>query len=202
MESFSQIVYKCDKIEEYKKILNQYDDTVIKVANEKKKYIVFIELDNFYRFELPQIIKNRGYLVLDELSKIMQYKLIRGKMRPLQKKIDSNDPNIVKSCSKKAIEFLNDGKWIEGIKVLTEELDGVGIATASYIAALVRPDLCPIMSDPIIELFSNKLLYSITVYKKIQKELLAKITDLNIKNKDFSWNMLNIEMVFWIISRK
>jgi len=133
----------------------------------------------------------------------MQYKLIRGKMRPLQKRIDNNDPNIVKSCTKKAIKLLDDGKWIDGLKVMIDELDGVGIATASYIAALVRPDLCPVMSDEIIQLCSNdKIVYSFAVYKKIQKKLFVKITNLNLKNSVFSWNMLNTEIVFWVIGNR
>jgi hypothetical protein len=200
MNSFAQIVYNCDDPNEYKKILNEYDNVIKKVAISKKKYPLFIELDHFYRFELPKSIKQKRYLELGELSKIMQYKLIRGKMRPLQKRIDNNDPNIVKSCTKKAIKLLDDGKWLNGLKIMIDELDGVGIATASYIAALVRPDLCPIMSDEIIQLFSNdKRGYTLGVYKNIQKNLLVKVTNLNSKNLDFSWNMLNAEMVFWLI---
>ena len=203
MSSFAQIVYNCEDPNEYTKILNEYDNIIKKVAISKKKYPLFIELDHFYRFELPKNIKQKGYLELDELSKIMQYKLIRGKMRPLQKRIDNNDPNIVKSCTKKAIKLLDDGKWIDGLKVMIDELDGVGIATASYIAALVRPDLCPIMSDEIIQLFSNdKIVYSLAVYKKIQKKLFVKITNLNLKNSVFSWNMLNTEIVFWVIGNR
>lgn len=200
MNPFAQIVYNCDNQNEYKKILKEYDNVIKKVAISKKKYPLFIELDHFYRFELPKSIKQKGYLELDELSKIMQYKLIRGKMRPLQKRIDNNNPNIVKSCTKKDVMLLDDGKWIDSLNVLIDELDGVGIATASYIAALVRPDLCPIMSDEIIQLFSNdKIVYSLAVYKKIQKNLFVKITNLNLKNLGVLWNMLNTEMVFWIV---
>jgi hypothetical protein len=201
-------LYESNEIKEYKKILNYYDGKIEKVAIKKKKNPLFIELDKFYRFKLRESIQNKGYITLDQLSKIMQYKLLRGPMRPpLQKMIDSNDPENVKLVTKKAIDLLNDGSWLEGLKVLIDGLKGVGISTSSYIGALVRPDLCFIMSDEIISLFSyGKHSYTVPMYKKIQKELVDKVTILNSiennynsqKNNDYIWTLVDIENIFWI----
>lgn len=195
-------LYESNDINKYNKILNCYSEIIEKVATKKKKNPLFIELDKFYRFELPESIKNKGYLTLGQLSKIMQYKLLRGKMRPsLQKFIDNNDPETVKLITKKGIALLKEGLWLEGLKVLIDGLKGVGIATSSYIGALVRPDLCFIMSDEIILLFSyGKHSYTVPMYKKIQKELVNKSELLNSSNNEYKWTLVDIENIFWIAS--
>ena len=141
-------------------------------------------------------------ITLDQLSKIMQYKLLRGPMRPsLQKFIDNNDPEIVKLITKKGITLLQEGLWLEGLKVLIDGLKGVGIATSSYIGALVRPDLCFIMSDEIISLFPDrKHSYTVPMYKKIQKELIDRVEILNSINNEYKWTLVDIENIFWIAS--
>ena len=203
---YSQIeikkLYESNDINTYNKIIKCYSEIIEKVAIKKKKNPLFIELDKFYRFELPESIQNKGYITLDQLSKIMQYKLLRGPMRPsLQKMIDGNNQENVKLVTKKAIHLLNDGSWLEGLKVLIDGLKGVGIATSSYIGALVRPDLCFIMSDEIISLFSyGKHSYTIPMYKKIQQELVNKVELLNSVNNEYKWTLVDIENIFWIAS--
>jgi hypothetical protein len=211
---YSQIeikkLYESNDIIKYNKILNCYSEIIEKIAIKKKKNPLFVELDKFYRLELPESIQNKGYITLDQLSKIMQYKLLRGPMRPsLQKMIDGNDPENVKLITKKGLTLLEEGLWLEGLKVLIDGLKGVGIATSSYIGALVRPDLCFIMSDEIISLFSyGKHSYTVPMYKKIQKELVNKVTILNSidnncnrqKNNDYIWTLVDIEKVFWTAS--
>ena len=196
-------LYESNNVKKYNKILSNYDKTIEKVSiKNKTNPLLFIELDKFYRFELPKNIKNKNYLTLKELSKIMQYKLLRGTFRPrLQKIVDNNDPKLVKIITKKSIKLLYEGLWLEGLKIMIDNLDGIGIATASYIGALVRPDLCSIMSDEIISLFSDgKKLYTIPNYVKIQKALSNKITILNQKNNKHNWTLVDIENIFWIIS--
>jgi hypothetical protein len=201
---YSQIeirkLYESNDINTYNKIINCYSEIIEKVAIKKKKNPLFIELDKFYRFELPESIQNKGYITLDQLSKIMQYKLLRGPMRPLlQKFIDDNDPENVKLITKKGITLLQEGMWLEGLKVFIDGLKGVGIATSSYIGALVRPDLCFIMSDEIISLFSyGKHSYTVPMYKKIQKELVSKVKLLNSVNNEYKWTLVDIENIFWI----
>lgn len=132
---------------EFEILLNKYDFILEQYATKKKKNPELIKLDYFYNKILPKSIDKKGYITLNELSSIMRYKLIRGKMRPLQKLVDSNDEKIVISTSIEAIKLFKENNWEGGLKILENNLKGVGIATASYIGSLIRPDLCPIMSD-------------------------------------------------------
>jgi hypothetical protein len=182
--------------EEYSDLLSNYNLVLQNIAIKKNKMPILIELDHYYRFELGENIKNRGYLLHDELSSIMKYKLMRGKMRPLQKRIDSNDPNIIKTCTKKAIILLLNDSWENAIKILVDELSGVGIATASYICALIRPDLCPIMTDEVIKYFTEKWngsKYTMKIYKKIQYDL------TEIKNRfKKKWTLEDLGKAIWV----
>ena len=208
-------LFNSEDPKDYQKILEKYDgknETKIGNILEKSKSTLFSELEHFYKNELPGVfrklqsppeimrklpisgesIQKKSYMTLDELSKLMKYKLIRGKFRPsLQKKIDGNNPEIVISSTKDAIKLLHDGNWQAGLKVLIDNLDGVGIATASYIGAIVRPDLCPIMSDEVIQLICGKLDYTMKCYKSIQNVLVEKAAKLNShhssKKDDIYW---------------
>jgi hypothetical protein len=126
----------------------------------------------------------------------MKYKLMRGKMRPLQKRIDSNDPDIIKMCTKKAITLLLNDSWEEAIHILIDGLSGVGVATASYICAFIRPDICPIMSDEVIQYFIEKwngTKYTIKIYKKIQHDL------IEIKNGfKKKWTVEDLGKAIWV----
>jgi hypothetical protein len=79
---------------EFEILLNKYDIVLEKIATKKKKNPELIKLDYFYNNILPKSIHEKGYITLNELSSIMRYKLIRGKMRPLQKLVNSNDEKI------------------------------------------------------------------------------------------------------------
>ena len=55
--------------------------------------------DAFLHGEVVRNMKARGYLSHDELSRVMRWKLARGKMRPLQKAVESNSPDAVEAAS-------------------------------------------------------------------------------------------------------
>lgn len=118
-----------------------------------------------------------------------------GKMRPLlQQKVDSNNEKLVIEITKEAFELFNNNNLIDGLKKLIDNLDGVGIATASYIGALMRPDLCPIMYDEVIQEITNtKIKYDFKTYIKIQKKIIEIID--NINNLKFFKNPITAEEV-------
>ena len=159
-------------------LLHKYDE-IIKLISEKKKKPELIALNNYYYNDLSKNFNKKKYLTLEELSNIMRYKLMLGKMRPLQKKVDDNDPNTVINTTKEAFLLLKTGNLIEGLKKLIDNLDGIGIATASYIGALVRPDICPIMYDEVImELTGPKIKYDLKTYIKIQEKIMGVLCKL------------------------
>ncbi|XP_012068159.1 uncharacterized protein LOC105630802 isoform X2 [Jatropha curcas] len=107
-----------------------------------------VSLDEFYRIQLPSLLHQRNpnpYITTPELSKLMQWKLSRGKWRPrLLEFVSSLDEELVKSASQKAFESLPDvSKAVSQLTVLK----GVGPATASAVLAAYAPDVAPFMSD-------------------------------------------------------
>ncbi|XP_038898859.1 uncharacterized protein LOC120086335 isoform X2 [Benincasa hispida] len=105
-------------------------------------------LDDFYRNELPRLLHKRNpnpYITTSELSKLMQWKLTRGKWRPrLLDFVSSLDESLVKLASQKAFQCLPD--IFKAVSELTP-LKGVGPATASAVLAAYAPDVAPFMSD-------------------------------------------------------
>ena len=180
-------------------LLHKYHD-IIKLISEKKKKPELITLNNYYYNDLRKSVNKKKYLTLEELSNIMRYKLMLGKMRPLQKKVDGNDPNKVITITKEAFTLLKAGNLIEGLKKLINNLDGIGIATASYIATLVRPDICPIMYDEVIEeITGSKIKYDLKTYIKIQEKIMGIVNYINNLNKLNQKNIITAEEVSRII---
>ena len=124
----------CVDAEEWLRVLEKYDEALEMVAKSKKK-MELIELDNFWRNEFSTIVLGRSppHFTLPELSKIMAWKLLRGKFRPLQKMCDSNSPESVVSASTAALRTMQGAKadWKSAMKSLTT-LRAIGEATARY----------------------------------------------------------------------
>lgn len=68
-----------------------------------------VALDKWWRHELAPTIKGRplALMTLAELSRVMKWKLTRGKMRPLQKLIDSNSEEDVQRLSSQAFDVVS-----------------------------------------------------------------------------------------------
>jgi hypothetical protein len=141
--------------EEWAFYLAHFDDAMQLTDEKKKKGGALIRLDKFVRDIYPKTVTKRGYFELADLSKIAEYKMTRGKMRPLQKKIDSNDASKVIASSKSAVSFLTQGDWENGITAVAS-LFAVGPATASCLLAPLFPALCPFMDDIVVESVSQK----------------------------------------------
>lgn len=109
-----------------------------------------ISLDDFYRKELPNLLHQRDpnpYITTHELSRLMEWKLARGKWRPrLLSFVSSLDDAVVRDASQKAFASVPDvSKAVSELTVLK----GVGPATASAVLAAYAPDVAPFMSDEV-----------------------------------------------------
>nr|GMD96430.1 Ena/VASP-like protein [Ipomoea batatas] len=137
--------FKCSDSGLWKEALSSYDAR-IEALNKPN----LLSLDAFYRNELPLLLRQRNptpYLTTSDLTKLMQWKLTRGKWRPrLLDFVSSLDDAVVKSASQAAFQSLPD--VLKAVSELTV-LKGVGPATASAVLAAYAPDVAPFMSDEV-----------------------------------------------------
>lgn len=143
----------------------------------KRKSHELLELDAFLFSSLPTIARSGrdpSHLRLDELAKVMKWKLTRGKFRPLQKLVESNAPKDVQNATSRALQCLSEDKWEESFAHLTR-LKGIGVATASAVLCIFRPDLCPFMADEVMESATDSGRdYTMPVYRKMRDSLIRK----------------------------
>ncbi|XP_043712145.1 uncharacterized protein LOC122660947 [Telopea speciosissima] len=155
------------------------------------------ELDDFYRNQLPLLLRERNpkpYIAKPELSKLMQWKLTRGKWRPrLLDFVSSLDETLVKSASQKAFESLPDiSKAISELTVLK----GVGPATASAVLAAYAPDAAPFMSDEaMLAALGNSKDYTLKQYVLLTEKLQAKAKELSLEGDTFTAS--DVERSLW-----
>ncbi|XP_027082219.1 uncharacterized protein LOC113749412 [Coffea eugenioides] len=186
---------KCSDISSWKAALSSYKSSIESLNKPN-----LISLDDFYRNELPVLVKQRNptpYITTDELSKLMQWKLSRGKWRPrLLDFVSSLNDDVVKSASRKAFESLPDVS--KAVKELTV-LKGVGPATASAILAAYAPHITPFMSDEAMEAaIGNTKDYTLKSYLVFVEKLQAKAMELSSEEDLFTPS--DVERALWSAS--
>lgn len=184
----------CADNETWGEMLSKYDEAILVVSNRRKR-VELIELDKFWRNELADRVNLRTpkHIKLQELSKVMEWKLLRGKARPLQKLVDSNHPDLVVECSSQAFDHLESKQYAEAFKKLCI-LKGIGQATASAILAPFAPLNCPFMADEVMEaaLPAEKRDYTSKIYDKMCSALTKKAKQLG-----GSWSAENVGKALW-----
>ncbi|XVE55705.1 hypothetical protein DITRI_Ditri03aG0179700 [Diplodiscus trichospermus] len=156
-----------------------------------------ISLDEFYRDELPSLLHQRNpnpFITTSELSRLMQWKLTRGKWRPrLLDFVSSLVDSSVKSASQKAFRSLPDiSKAICELTVLK----GVGPATASAVLAAYAPEMAPFMSDEAMEaVIGNSKDYSLKQYLLFVDKIQSKSKELSSKGDSFTPS--DVERALW-----
>ncbi|PIN00106.1 hypothetical protein CDL12_27394 [Handroanthus impetiginosus] len=156
-----------------------------------------IPLDDFYRKELPNLLHQRDpnpYITTDELSRLMQWKLARGKWRPrLLSFVSSLDDAVVRDASRKAFASLPDvSKAVSELTVLK----GVGAATASAILAAYAPDVAPFMSDEaMVAAVGDSKDYSLKRYMVFVEKMQDKAKELSTSEELFTPS--DVERALW-----
>lgn len=187
-----EMEFKSSDVQLWKESLSSYK---FRIESLKKPNLV--SLDHFYTTELPPLIHQRNpnpHITTSELSKLMQWKLTRGKWRPrLLDFVSSLDEALVKSASQKAFQSLPDiSKAVSELTVLK----GVGPATASAVLAAYAPDIAPFMSDEaMVAALGNSKDYTLKQYILFVDKLQAKAKELSAKGDTFTPS--DVERAVW-----
>ncbi|XP_038704622.1 uncharacterized protein LOC120000562 isoform X2 [Tripterygium wilfordii] len=184
--------FECSDVGLWKEALSSYP---VRIKSLSKPNLV--SFDEFYRSELPSLLHQRNpnpYITTPELSKLMQWKLSRGKWRPrLLDFVSSLDDELVKSASEKAFQSLPDiSKAVNALTVLK----GVGPATASAILAAYAPDVAPFMSDEaMVAALGHSKDYTLKQYLLFVDKLQTKAKELSSTGDSLTPS--DVEMALW-----
>ncbi|KAM7520903.1 hypothetical protein LguiB_019865 [Lonicera macranthoides] len=184
--------FKCCNVSWWKESLASYEARIESLDKPN-----LLSLDEFYRKQLPPLLLQRNpnpYITTPELSKLMQWKLTRGKWRPrLLDFVSSLDEAVVKSASQKAFQSLPDiSKAVSELTVLK----GVGPATASAILAAYAPDVVPFMSDEaMVAALGNSKDYTLKQYLVFVNKLQDKSKELSTEGDLFTPS--DVERALW-----
>ncbi|XP_028797247.1 uncharacterized protein LOC114752673 [Neltuma alba] len=184
--------FECSDPSVWKEALSNYQSRIQSLNKPN-----LVSLDDFYCSQLPSLLLQRSpnpHITTPELSKLMQWKLTRGKWRPrLLDFVSSLDDSLVKSASQKAFGSLPDiSKAISELTVLK----GVGPATASAVLAAFAPHITPFMSDEALEAaLGNSKDYSLKQYLLFASKLQAKAKELSTEGDPFTPS--DVERALW-----
>jgi len=195
-------LYEATGIEPWKKT-NQLYDKILKLKAEKEKKekakaAKLLELDSWFQNQLPQNIHKRSekFLTQEELIKLMEWKLTRGKFRPrLTQLVQTNSSETVKEVTSKAFKCLPDVK--SAINELTK-LKAVGPATASAILCAGSHKV-PFMADESIQAIPGfgKIDYTLKFYLQYLEKIRSCLRNLVNKDPEGDWNEHKIELCLW-----
>lgn len=154
-----------------------------------------VDLDHFLWHELPEALSQRKeqYITKAEYSKIVSWKLKRGKWRPrLQKFADEIPDGDIIQASRASFSSLANSKFRQALEELTS-LKGCGAATASAILAAGNENM-PFMSDEILlETQNQQKKYTIPAYLELMHTVQAKATQLSDGDGAQRWTARQVE---------
>jgi len=177
--SGAKVLWKSNDISDWKINLNRYNQAIELVSSSAKKSQL-LKLDKWLNTEHSH--RNFRPLTLKEIENILEWKLLRGKDRPmLRGLIKKNKDSDVSRVSEIAFGLMMKKDWFGALKTLAE-LKGVGPATASAILAPldIGKDFCPFMADEVLEAVTGKKReYTFKAYQDMQALIMEKVETLN-----------------------
>eukprot|EP00947_MAST-08B_sp_MAST-8B-sp1_P002571 g2571.t1 len=150
------------------------------------------KLDSFWREELPATINGReeAYVTRDELIRIFEWKITRGKFRPLRSAVESNASSSIEKHTRLGFAALPD---VDAAIDHVAALRGVGPATASAVLACVAGDQAPFMADEALEAALNeKRSYTAKAYRRFREALAERAETLGP-----SWTAERVGRALW-----
>lgn len=165
----ARVLFECTDLSLWTQCLSVYPEAISLRADQAPLTTTkgLIPLDLWWREELPSIVAKK-YITSQELCRVVEWKIKRGKFRPLMGLVQRNDDATVRKVTKAAFEMTDD----EAIQHLADGLAGVGPATAS--AVLAFRGSCPFMSDEALEGSGLSRKYTIKNYQNFAAALKLK----------------------------
>lgn len=175
--------------------LQKYDDAVDATGKER-----LAELDRWFQTELPVSISGRDkpYLSKDDLVKLVDWKLTRGKWRPrLLDFAKQQAAGVVEQASEAAFAALQKGTDAGAKEALDTlaKLKGVGPATASA-ALAAASDQVPFMSDEALETVVGGRNYTVKEFLLLHQRVKDKASALS-KASGRQWTAREVEKALW-----
>lgn len=189
-------LYACEDANIWTKVFDIYQD-VIKAKGKKQKKL--LALDQWYQKELPASVLSRTdkYLTHDELVKLMEWKLTRGKFRPrLQQLVTSNPSETVEACTRRAFQLLPDvGAAITELS----QLKAIGPATASAVLAVGSPETTAFMADEALQSIPGltPIQYTLKHYLLYLDKINSCCRKLNKAGSGVEWTPHRVELCLW-----
>ena len=178
------LLFKQDDVSLWRRTLAAYTSCIMGKQGTSPSQKHLVDDDAFLRGALVRSMRATGQLSHAELARVMRWKLARGKMRPLQKAVESNAPAAVEAASRAALTALDQGCWKAALCKLTT-LHAVGPATASIVLCLRAPECAPFMADEAMEAVpgsapcsGNSAAYSEDAYSKFRAAMLKRAGEL------------------------
>lgn len=138
-----------DALLKYQSIL----DAVSAAKGAKDGQQTLAELDNYRYNEVVQSLNSGDpphQMELDDIRKLVQWKLRHGKFRPkLMELVSSNDAATAKDTIARAMEHYRDKADAVGAIKIISELRGIGPATASLLLAVHDPEKVIFFGDEV-----------------------------------------------------
>lgn len=152
------------------------------------------ELEQWYAHELPGRIAARRprHLTHAELVRVTEWKMARGVWRARNLAlVKGNAPEVVERASREALGTMPDPR--RPIALLAE-LDGVGPATASAVAAAADPATYPFFDDLVAAQVPGlgKVAFTPAYYARYADALRARASQLGP-----SWTPVMVERALW-----
>lgn len=176
----------------WKRVVAQYKPMLL-----EKKGKELVSMDDWCeQLSMKLQSENKPCISRNELIKIIEWKFLKGRPRPYMKKIKANTDKEVKEYSTAAFSEAKNGDIGKALNEITK-LQGVGVAGASAILSLHRPELVAFMDDEVIEaLYSGKRAYTKAIFD-IMNERCTEIAE------DFGeeWTPREVGKALWTAAR-
>lgn len=181
------------------------DQFLILLGSSSKERL--LELEMWYQEELPKSLESKDMVDKQQLIKIVDWKLTRGKWRPrlLDFAKNADEQQVIDASSRafttlrNSVDIIEENQLKEALNHLIE-LKGVGPATATAILSAKNSSI-PFMSDEALLAVFSKKEYTLNYAIKLTAALQKKAKELNDSDTTRQWNARMVERCLFIDKR-